>query len=99
MRYFIVEIIYKAPREHIEAVRPQHREFLQIGYKSGNLLVSGPKSSGEGGIVVAKDDSEEKIRSFFENDPYFLKGIADYRFIEFKPLSRQDLLNGWISEE
>lgn len=97
MKHFIVEIIYKAPLEVIESVRPVHRKFLQTGYETGRLLVSGPKASGKGGMVVAKDESQEQIALFFENDPYFLQGLAEYKFIEFTPVSHQDILKDWLS--
>lgn len=97
MRYFVVEIIYTAPSKEVEAVRPMHREFLQSGYDTGKLLVSGPKPTGDGGIVIAKDESEDYVKNFFLNDPYNLQGLAEYRFIEFKPMSHQYFLKDWLS--
>ena len=98
MKHFIVEIIYKAPIEEIERTRPEHREFLKKGYENKILLVSGPQVPRIGGIVIARSESMEKIAEFFNDDPYSLKGFAEYRFIEFNPVSRQEFLNDWIDE-
>ncbi len=96
MRYVVVEIIYKAPIVKIEELTPIHREFLQTGYKTGMLLVSGPKVPRTGGIVIAKANSMEEITGFFKNDPYALNDAADYSFIEFNPKSYQEILKGWV---
>jgi len=96
MRHFVVEIIYKAPIEKIEHLTQLHREFLQTGYKSGMLLVSGPKVPRTGGIVIAKANSMEELAEFFKNDPYALNNAADYSFIEFYPKSHQETLKDWL---
>ncbi len=99
MKHFIVEIKYKNPAEKIEKLRPLHREHLQRGYGSGILLVSGPKASGSGGIIVARANSMEELTGFFANDPYILENAADYFYIEFNPVSRQKILDNWIAGE
>jgi uncharacterized protein YciI len=96
MRYHVVEITYKAPIEKIEELTPIHRDFLQTGYKTGMLLVSGPKVPRTGGIVIAKANSMEELTEFFKNDPYALNDAADYRFIEFNPKSHQEILRDWL---
>ena len=96
MRHFVVEIIYKAPIEKIEELTPIHSEFLQTGYKSGMLLVSGPKVPRTGGIVIAKASSMEELAEFFKNDPYSLNDVADYSFIEFNAKSHQEILKDWL---
>lgn len=99
MKHFIVEIIYRAPIEKIEETRPEHRKYLKIGYNKGILLMSGPQVPRIGGIVIARSESMEKIAEFFNNDPYSLKGYAEYRYTEFQPASRQDFLKDWIESE
>ena len=96
MKHFVVEIIYKAPIEKITELRPIHREFLQKGYESGRLLVSGPQTPQIGGIVIARGESMEEIAEYFSNDPYSKANAAHYQFIEFTPVSRQEFLNDWL---
>lgn len=96
MKYFIIEIIYKAPIEKIEETTLEHRSFLSEGYAQGFLLCSGPKVPRTGGIVIAKGNSMEEIADFFQNDPYQKKGLAEYEFIEFNPKNFQDFMKEWI---
>lgn len=97
MKHFIVEITYKIPVEQFENIVPQHRAFLQTGYDKKLLLCSGPQEPRVGGIVVARGESLEEIKSFFENDPYKINDIAAYRFIEFNPVKHQEFLSSWIN--
>lgn len=98
MKHFIILINYKAPIEQIEATTLEHRAFLQEGYKKGFLLFSGPRVPRTGGLICAKGNSVEEMDEFFKNDPYRKKGLADYEFIQFRPLSKQDFLLDWLEE-
>jgi len=97
MRHFIIEINYLAPLEEIAAVLSDHRAFLETGYRRGLLLFSGPQKPKTGGIVVAKAPSLEDIQQFFTGDPYRIKNLAAYRFIEFEPVKSQPFLENWIT--
>jgi uncharacterized protein YciI len=96
MKHFIVEIHYRIPAEQIGEVVQEHRSYLKGGYEKGWLLFSGPKSPKTGGIVIARAPSLEDIQVFFSTDPYQVKGIADYRIIEFEPVLRQSWLEDWV---
>jgi uncharacterized protein YciI len=96
MKHFIIEITYRVPFEKLETVVPAHRAYLSEGYKKGLLLVSGPQNPRTGGIVVAKANNENEIKDFFSKDPYCTGNLADYRFIEFTPVSFNSLLESWI---
>ncbi len=96
MRHFIIEITYTVPAEHLSEVVTEHRAYLQKGYDAGLLLLSGPQSPRIGGMVVARANSLEDIQAFFKNDPYQVKGLAVYRFIEFEPLKFQAFLKEWL---
>lgn len=96
MKFFVCEIVYKAPLEKIEATTLEHRSFLRTGYDKGFILLSGPQVPRTGGIVIAKGESMEDIAAFFKNDPYQVKGLAEYTFIEFHPKNYQEFLKGWV---
>jgi len=98
MKYFVVEIIYTAPIEQIEATTSEHRNYLKQGYEKGFLLLSGPKIPRNGGIVIAKFESLEAITEFFKNDPYQSKNLAEYKITEFMPKNFQENLKNWIEE-
>lgn len=97
MLHFLVEITYTVAFEALSSVVPDHRAFLQTGYDKGWLLMSGPLNPKTGGIVVAKAPSIDDLRAFFSKDPYSIKGLAKYRFVEFEPVKRQALLEDWVT--
>jgi uncharacterized protein YciI len=96
MKHFIVEIIYKAPLEKIDAVRDRHRAFLDEGYKKGMILMSGPQVPRTGGIIIARGNSMEDVAEFLQNDPYQMEKVAEYKFVEFNPVHFQEMIKGWI---
>lgn len=97
MQHFLVEITYTVPFETLSEVVPEHRAFLQTGYEMGWLLMSGPQNPKTGGIVIAKAPSLDDMHAFFAKDPYVVKGLARYRFVEFEPVKRQAFLEDWIT--
>jgi len=96
MKHFIVEIIYRAPLEKIDAVRDRHRGFLEEGYKKGMILMSGPQVPRTGGIIIARGNSMEDVAEFLSNDPYQKENVAEYKFLEFNPVHFQDMIKEWI---
>jgi uncharacterized protein YciI len=96
MKHFLIEITYTLPFEQIAPIVPEHRAFLQEGYDSGMLLMSGPINPRIGGIVIARAESEDQLRDYFSRDPYFLKQVAIYRFVEFEPVKYQTLVADWV---
>jgi uncharacterized protein YciI len=96
LSHFLIEITYKVPNEKLDEFVALHRGFLQTGYDSGLLLYSGPQEPRVGGIVLARAESKQAIIEFFANDPYQKNGIADYRFVEFKPVKFQGFLQDWV---
>ena len=99
MKHFIININYLVPLTKIDEILIDHRKFLQNGYDKGILLFSGPRNPRTGGIVAARANSLEELKSFFEKDPYKIKKYADYEFIEFDPVKRQPLLDEWITKK
>lgn len=97
MKHFLVYIQYKVPVEQLGDAIRLHREFLQIGYDRGWLLMSGPRNPKTGGIIVARAPSREELASFFEDDPYKVMGLADHEFTEFDPVRFQPFLADWVT--
>ena len=98
MKHFVVEIDYKVSLEKIEETRLEHRDYLKKGYENKIILLSGPQVPRIGGIVIARGESMEEIAEFFLKDPFQIKGLAEYHYIEFKPANYQELLNEWIED-
>jgi uncharacterized protein YciI len=97
MKHFVIEITYHVPAEQLGETVGEHRAFLDGGYQSGLLLMSGPQKPKIGGMVIARAESVDDLRAFFAGDPFQRKGLAGYRFIEFETVKQQGFMQDWIS--
>jgi uncharacterized protein YciI len=85
---FVIELIYKADLTAIDAHMTAHVAFLKKYYASGNFLVSGRKIPRDGGIILAVAASRDAIERIIKEDPFYAKGLADFRIIEFRASQR-----------
>jgi uncharacterized protein YciI len=99
MKHFIVEIIYKVPFEEFGDAVAAHRTYLSKGYELGMILFSGPQVPRLGGILVARAENAQQLVDFFEKDPYKIRGLADFRFIQFDPVRYQPCLSEWFDDD
>lgn len=81
---FIIELVYKASLEEIDAHMAAHVRFLKKYYAAGKFLVSGRKKPREGGIILAVGKDREEIEAIAAEDPFHRLGLADFRIIEFR---------------
>jgi len=96
LKIFIIELTYLVSLETIERLLTGHRQFLQAGYDSKRLLLSGPQNPRIGGIIVARGESREEISRYFAADPFFAQQAASYRFVEFSPTKFAPCLADWV---
>lgn len=87
---FVIELIYKAALDQIDAHMRAHVAFLKKYYAAGNFLVSGRKIPREGGIILAAGKSLRDIEAIVREDPFIVHGLADFRIIEFRASQRAD---------
>jgi uncharacterized protein YciI len=87
---FVIELIYKAELKEIDAYMAAHVVFLKKYYAAGNFLVSGRKIPRDGGIIVAVAKSRQEIEAIIREDPFYTRGLADFRIIEFRASQRAD---------
>ena len=87
---FVIELIYKASLEDIDAHMAAHVRFLNKYYAAGNLLVSGRKIPRDGGIILAVGKSRADIEAIMREDPFCQHGLADFRVVEFRASQRAD---------
>jgi uncharacterized protein YciI len=81
---FVIELIYKASLQDIDAHMAAHVRFLNKYYAAGNFLVSGRKIPREGGIILSVGKNREEIEAIVREDPFHEHGLADFRIIEFR---------------
>jgi uncharacterized protein YciI len=87
---FVVELIYKADLEEIDARMRAHMAFLNKQYAAGRFLVSGRKVPRDGGIILALGKSRDEIEAIMREDPFCKHGLAEFRVIEFRASQRAD---------
>jgi uncharacterized protein YciI len=95
---FVIELTYKTDLTEIDAHMVAHVKFLKKYYASGNFLVSGRKIPREGGIILAVGKSRQEIQAIIEEDPFYGRGLADFRIIEFRASQRADDIQKRIDE-
>src|SRR5262245_7920029 len=87
---FVIELVYKASLEQIDAHMAAHVRFLRKYYASGNFLVSGRKIPRDGGIILAVGKSREAIQTIMAEDPFCKHGLAEIRVVEFRASQKAD---------
>jgi uncharacterized protein YciI len=87
---FVIELIYKAPLASIDGQMAAHVKFLKKYYAAGQFLVSGRKIPRDGGIIVAVGQNREQIEAIVREDPFVVRGLAEFRIIEFRASQRAD---------
>lgn len=87
---FVIELIYRASLDRIDAHMTAHVKFLKHYYAAGNFLVSGRKIPRDGGIILAVGDNRTQIETIVKEDPFIKLKLADFRIIEFRASQRAD---------
>ena len=87
---FVIELIYKAELSEIDAHMKAHMAYLKKYYAAGNFLVSGRKIPRDGGVILAVGKDKPTLEAIVREDPFILRGLADYRIIEFRASQRAD---------
>jgi len=96
---FVIELIYKAALNEIDAHMAAHMRFLRKYYAAGNFLVSGRKIPRDGGIIIAVGTDREAVEAIVKEDPFVRNGLADFRVIEFRASQRADDIEKRIDPE
>jgi uncharacterized protein YciI len=87
---FVIELIYKADLEEIDAQMRPHMAFLKRHYATGTFLISGRKIPRDGGIILAAGKTREEIEAIMREDPFCKNGLAELRVIEFRASQRAE---------
>lgn len=85
---FVIELVYKVDLVQIDACMTEHVAFLNKYYASGHFVVSGRKVPRDGGIIIAVGKDRQQIEAIVKEDPFYERGLADFRIIEFRASQR-----------
>jgi len=95
---FVIELSYKVDLAKIDAQMKAHVAFLKKYYDSGHFLVSGRKIPRDGGIILALAESREKVEAIMKEDPFFSRGLADFRIVQFRASQRAKDMPARVTE-
>ena len=96
---FLIELSYTADLAEIDAHMAAHVVFLKKHYAAGHFLVSGRKIPRDGGIILAVGKSRQEIQTIIEEDPFYQRGLADFRIVEFRASQRANDMPKRIASE
>ena len=96
---FVIELIYKVDLSAIDATMSAHMKFIKKYYTSGHFLISGRKIPRDGGIILAVGESRDEIEAIAREDPFYVKGLADVRVIEFRASQHADDIQDRIGRQ
>ena len=82
---FIVNLTYKVSLDEVDKYLQDHVEYLKVQYDQKNFIASGRKNPRDGGVILSKLDSKDKLQEVLEQDPFYIKNLANYEIIEFFP--------------
>ncbi|ARP73251.1 hypothetical protein LK07_29630 [Streptomyces pluripotens] len=80
---FILELVYTAPLDVVDALLPDHVAWLDEQYEKGLILASGRKKPRDGGVMVAVAEDRTRIEEAIASDPFAAAGVCTYRVTEF----------------
>ena len=96
---FIIELVYTASLDKIDASMAAHVAFLKKHYASGHFLISGRKIPRDGGIILAVGANREEVEAIARKDPFVTRGLADFRITEFRASQRADDVQQRIGQD
>ncbi len=85
-KVFVIDLKYLVPLEQVDKHLIAHREYLDSGYKSGLLLMSGRKDPVTGGVIIGTFPSVWDAKDFMKQDPFVKESVAEYKITEFTPV-------------
>jgi uncharacterized protein YciI len=102
MKFFLIDGEYLLPFAELGKLgnlADEHRAFVQRGYDNGDFLFSGPQVPADGGMLVVRAQSREKLDELMAEEPFVREGrVRISRVIEFNPAKFQASLKEWFDE-
>ncbi len=91
---FIVSLTYIVPLCEVDAELNNHIEYLKKQYAKDYFCASGAKTPRtSGGVIFSMLSDKDLLESILDQDPFKIKGLANYDIIEFTPSFTSDELS------
>lgn len=72
---FAAIIEYLQDRDKVQAIRPEHRQYLASLRQKGQLAASGPFTDDSGALIIYEAASAEEAERLLQGDPFCKNGI------------------------
>ncbi|PRY27116.1 YciI family protein [Pseudosporangium ferrugineum] len=86
---------YLVPLDEVDRVRDEHLAFLAGLEERGLVVSAGRQDPAVGGVVLLGVGTEEEARELMAQDPYVLRGVAEYTATGWTPT--RGVLADWKS--
>ncbi|MEU0935044.1 YciI family protein [Embleya sp. NPDC005971] len=93
---FVITLTYTAPIEDVDALMPEHLEWLDRHYAAGALVASGRRVPRTGGVILARAADRDALDALLAEDPFRREGVAAYDVVEFAPTRTAPGLEGLL---
>lgn len=96
---FVIDLNYIVPLDQVDALLPQHRDYLLDCYQRHEFICSGPKLPRTGGIILANMHSLEEVWALIKTDPFYIHQAAEYTVTLFKPWMHDVRFSCFMTEQ
>lgn len=76
---------YLVPLAEVDQLRDDHLAFLDGLEAEGLMVTAGRQNPPAGGVVILNVDDEARAWEIMANDPYVVRGIAEYQATGWVP--------------
>ena len=83
MNIFIIELNYINGRESVMPYLEAHHEYLDSYYAKGMVIMSGPTSDMNSGVLIATATDINDVTVMAKKDPFYINGVSEFKVIEF----------------
>ena len=84
---------YLAPLDEVDKAREDHLAFVAGLEERGLVVSAGRQDPAVGGVILFDVDSEQEAQDLIAQDPYVLRGLAEYKATGWKPT--RGILSTW----
>ncbi len=82
---YVVLVHYTQPLAAVDAVRPQHLQYLERYAREGVFQAWARREPPTGGVTVAVSPDRATLDAIVATDPYVRAGVARAEIVEFNP--------------
>ena len=84
---------YLAPLDEVDEAREDHMAFIAGLEERGLVVSAGRQDPAVGGVILFDVDSEREAQELIAQDPYVVRGLAEYKATGWKPT--RGVLSTW----